>query len=647
MSAALALPGPFDFSSPPRGGLIGGGTRLAPTQAEVIQFVRDLVKNNVTNPFPPPPAFVGPAGAAAATLVAAELLFPPSAGEPGEWDPASGLDPYGNPLDPQAPGAVNGDRGGNADPPVVNGNFEYDQGLTGVYKIRYDITREFGATFYCSGGAKRSDYERTDDFDQAKNITCKTLTSKLVPGRWSAVCGEMTGQYGVPLWTLTIDGTDNVTLSGNEGDIAAGSPRYRSIDPNFIVDVKIKSITFEDTDITNYEYNTTPTPVATPPVTAATTAAAITPKAAAFPTWWYGGPRVASAQGTGVNQPAESTDKSITRQLWTDPANNPFSPGSIPFITPNAPVFPGTANPTVTTTGAPTTSPPKAIPITPPDVHFPDPGLRGEDGKLQGVNPGGIRDTNKAIAAEVGRVEQKSAGTLSKVRGILDSLADLYLILEFLEYLKDKFQGPMPSKEYSITAICETPNESGEQPSTSVILPEEDTIDRLLSLGDMMPDLLQAHLGYKTPTCGSSKTNLAGSWVSTRWVSDGNSDNGERPLRKLFRYRSKSTRNVDQLQAWWAPFTWSSGATIVSHKGAWWGTPQVWASNEAEGKRVIRFAAVEAGIDPDLDGEWVVASSSSARYGMSDTMRLAKTNGEYWATRRDGPSALPELTVDP
>jgi len=143
--------------------------------------------------------------------------------------------------------------------------------------------------------------------------------------------------------------------------------------------------------------------------------------------------------------------------------------------------------------------------------------------------------------------------------------------------------------------------------------------------------------------CGNEKPTLDGEWISTRWVSDSPSPAGTKPLRKLFRYRSKSTRDHNELQAYWSAFVWQAGSVCVIHKGAWWGTPQVWASSADEGKRVIRFAAGEAGIDPDQVGEWLTSNASSPRYGMSGRMRLAEEQGEQWVTRREGPSGLPAL----
>jgi len=152
-----------------------------------------------------------------------------------------------------------------------------------------------------------------------------------------------------------------------------------------------------------------------------------------------------------------------------------------------------------------------------------------------------------------------------------------------------------------------------------------------------LEEILECACNDKRPPC------LEGSWISTRWVSDSPSSGGTKPLRKLFRYRSKSTRTDDELQAYWSAFTWQAGPVCVIHKGAWWGTPQVWAASESEGQRVIRFAAGEAGIDPDQAGEWHTTSSYSPRIGMSGRMRLQEEQGLQWVTRREGASGLPEL----
>jgi len=147
--------------------------------------------------------------------------------------------------------------------------------------------------------------------------------------------------------------------------------------------------------------------------------------------------------------------------------------------------------------------------------------------------------------------------------------------------------------------------------------------------------------------CNKCAPVLEGDWVTVRFESQENSPQGTRPLRKLFRYRSQSALDLGQKAAYWENFTWNAGAVCVQHKGAWWGTPQCWASNVDEGKRVIRFAGLEAGIDPDVLGEWVISGSTDPRYGQPGTMKVATVQGLEWVTSRQGPSGLPLLTVDP
>jgi len=147
--------------------------------------------------------------------------------------------------------------------------------------------------------------------------------------------------------------------------------------------------------------------------------------------------------------------------------------------------------------------------------------------------------------------------------------------------------------------------------------------------------------------CSKCGPVLEGEWVTVRFESLENSPLGTRPLRKLFRYRSQSALDLGQKAAYWENFTWNAGAVCVQHKGAWWGTPQCWASTADEGKRVIRFAGLEAGIDPDVLGEWVISGSLDPRYGQPGSMKVAKVSGLEWVTSRQGPSGLPLLTVDP
>ena len=298
-------------------------------------------------------------------------------------------------------------------------------------------------------------------------------------------------------------------------------------------------------------------------------------------------------------------------------------PSPAPLVAP-VPVVPKQALPMPQTGSAPVL-PPAAPPITPPDHHFPTPGGPGIPGNGPPPTPGGI-------SKELGRIEAKSAN-------LLEQLGSIAEILGFLgDLLPEEPTEPVDPNTYFLTGVCEEPDEFGEQPVFGVPVLGGDFQTAAISRLDAMQYLLQAHLGYKTPTCSATKPKLEGTWISTRWVSDGDSPASTSRLRKLFRYRSKSTRDADELRAFWSGFTWQAGPIMVEHTGAWWGTPQVWAASAEEGKRIIRFAAGEAGIDPDLDGEWRVATSDSPRYGQPGTMRLASKKGVYWATRRDTPN---------
>ena len=250
-----------------------------------------------------------------------------------------------------------------------------------------------------------------------------------------------------------------------------------------------------------------------------------------------------------------------------------------------------------------------------------------------------------AVQTDKTSKDEKAGPTLVKV---IDLAIKLDLLLNLVAWGMGLVQAILPEEQpeyipgvkYTLQGVCENVEEGEDQPVKEREIVPSSGLYPVISRIDAIMLFLQDHLEYKTPTCESKRPEKEGTWVSTRWVSDGDSDNSNRRLRKLFRYRSKSTRNSGQLGEFWRSFTWASGGTIVQHKGGWWGTPQVWAIDADEGKRVIRNAGREAGIDPDQVGEWITSTTDDPRYGMSDTMRLAKPRGDYWATRRDGPTGF-------
>ena len=211
----------------------------------------------------------------------------------------------------------------------------------------------------------------------------------------------------------------------------------------------------------------------------------------------------------------------------------------------------------------------------------------------------------------------------------------------------------LPSFHYSMYGNCEKAEDWGEDPDDfeqPVLDFKGDATDGIRGLADRL-DALGNMVGWLTllhlQTCGCEKPKLEGRWVTTQWISEQNSPGGDFPLRKLLRYRTKSSRTNAELAEFFKDFWWDAGPFCVGHKGAWWGTPQVWASTVLEGKRVIKEIAREAGIDPDLEGEWWDSTSRNPRYGMTGRMRLRRMNGYPWVHSREGPDMLPMGDVDP
>jgi hypothetical protein len=117
---------------------------------------------------------------------------------------------------------------------------------------------------------------------------------------------------------------------------------------------------------------------------------------------------------------------------------------------------------------------------------------------------------------------------------------------------------------------------------------------------------------------------------------------GTKRVRKTLQYRDQGNTSEAAHVEHWRGFSWEAGPVIVASDGPW-GTVQVWASSESEGKRVIRHAATIAGFDPDGDpaGRWIVTSSADRRYGRRGTMRVRVRQGYLCVSKRDGPNGAP------
>ena len=267
-------------------------------------------------------------------------------------------------------------------------------------------------------------------------------------------------------------------------------------------------------------------------------------------------------------------------------------------------------------------------PFTPPTHHFPTPG--GPP-----VTPGGARPTPDAIANELGRVEQKNNQQLINFGNMLQ-------ILELLqEALEDFFAPVVPADEWTLRGICETVPEGEAQPYHKWEFPESPKVDAIGLRVDALAEMLQVHLSYKTPTCGTERPQLEGVFRTISFRSDETSPYGKSRLRKRFRYRSSSGLGLGEVVDHWKDFTYAAGPVCVIHSGSSWGTPQVWAATADEGKRVIQHAAREAGIDPDQVGKWTISGSDNPRIGVPGQMRVDTTGGYYWITARDGSDGRP------
>lgn len=228
---------------------------------------------------------------------------------------------------------------------------------------------------------------------------------------------------------------------------------------------------------------------------------------------------------------------------------------------------------------------------------------------------------------------------------ILDGVDATDDILEIMERFFGEEQ-KLPATEYLLQGVCEDVSEDDpEQPITTAILPEAQWAIGLTDRLDALAFLLQAHLGYRTPTCGSQKPVLEGDFRTISFRSDEVSPYGKSRLRKRLRYRSTSGVGLAQVVDHWKDFTFNAGSVCVKHTGSPWGTITVWAATADEGKRVIRHAAGESGLDPDQDGRWIVGGSNSPRLGVSGTMRVDTKGGYYWITARDGSDARPIVAL--
>jgi hypothetical protein len=228
---------------------------------------------------------------------------------------------------------------------------------------------------------------------------------------------------------------------------------------------------------------------------------------------------------------------------------------------------------------------------------------------------------------------------LNTLTGALAGAAGAIAADAVADAIQDAFATKYPGLIYRMVSVCEK-DASGEPISEAVEVPIPDlrAPDAQLARLDAIVELLQAHKNFKQPVCPNEKSKVEGDWVTLRFESDEPSPNSNRAIRKLLRYRSKSGAELGSITDYWRGFTWTTGPVIVTHADAWWGQPKCWAVSADEGKRVLRHAAGEAGIDPDQVGRWIISGSRDPRYGVSLPVTFADLDGGPWVAQRDGPS---------
>lgn len=296
------------------------------------------------------------------------------------------------------------------------------------------------------------------------------------------------------------------------------------------------------------------------------------------------------------------------------------------------PPVPGSATATGTD-GRPVPRPGPLVPTTPSDVHF----------------PGGIpitsnppQPTLEGIAQEVGRIENKLNKLLAPgTTDVPDWIGLAWRIWDFLSSASD-------AGEYSLHGTCERDVDGNPIDSTRQFPwgGSFGAIGNVASRVDAIAEMLQYSKELKQPICRGSGS-ARGEFVSVNFESDAPSIAGQKPLRKLLRYRDQTAAPLEAHVAHWADFSWLAGPVIVANKGGVWGEVQVWAANADEGKRVIRHAAAIAGVNlADPAAAWIVTGSTSARYGQTGVMRVRRLrNGAWMISKRLTPDGNPEYLV--
>jgi hypothetical protein len=206
------------------------------------------------------------------------------------------------------------------------------------------------------------------------------------------------------------------------------------------------------------------------------------------------------------------------------------------------------------------------------------------------------------------------------------------------DQIDDALEQDLPPAVYKLIAPCDVDSE-GNPLEVEVQIPPQKANAAIAARIEALVPLLQGQKDFKQPICPPVKPE--GEFRTIGFISEKTSPNGKSALRKRLRYRSVSGLGLNALIDYWKDFRFEAGPVTVKHRGSSWGTITVWAASADEGKRVIRHAAGEAGVDADQTGRWEISGSSSSRLGMPGSMKVNQSGGYYWITARDGSDNRP------
>lgn len=219
------------------------------------------------------------------------------------------------------------------------------------------------------------------------------------------------------------------------------------------------------------------------------------------------------------------------------------------------------------------------------------------------------------------------------------------VVSELIEQmLKQFFEVKLPATTYRLVSACET-DAGGESVSQSVetTIPELPIQEGIAARLDALVPIAQGLKDFKQPVCEPFVPATSGTSISVQFRSTVPSPNGDNPLRKAFRYRDQTNKDIAEHRDHWIGFTWESGPWMVISEGLPWGKPRVWAKSAEEGKRVLGHAAAIAGVNlADPAHRWVIREVHNPRYGEVLPMKVHRDkHGHWWVATRNGPSGFP------